>query len=149
MRAVELTAPGKIRVRDDAPVPTPGPHEVRVRVKAAGICGTDVHIWKGDPSLNSLLRFPVTLGHEFCGHIDVVGSEIKDLAPGDFVSAEMHEVCGECPACQDRKYHACQNTKIRGLSLDGAFADYVVVSGKNIVRLPDSLPAKSLTTRMW
>jgi threonine 3-dehydrogenase len=142
MRAVELSSPGSVRIREDVPVPTPGPTEVLVKVKAAGICGTDVHIWQGDKSLDDLLTFPVTLGHEFCGVIAAVGMNVTDLAPGAYVSAEMHEVSNQCAACSDRKFHACQRTKIRGLSLNGAFADYVVVSATNVIRLPDGLPPK-------
>ncbi len=140
MKGIQLVAPGQFRLRDDLPLPQPGPREVRIRVAAAGICGTDVHICQGDPSMNGIIAPPVVLGHEFCGHVDAIGPEVQGLQPGDYVSAEMHEVCGDCPACRDGAFHACMSTKIRGINLDGAFAEFVVVSAGNVVKLPAGLP---------
>lgn len=142
MRAVELYAPGKFRLRNDVPVPEPGPAEVRIKVEAAGICGTDVHICSDDASMREIVKAPVILGHEFCGIVDKVGRDAKGLEPGQYVSAEMHEVCYACPACRDGQYHACSKTKIRGVNLPGAFAEYAVVSAKNVVKLPATLPRK-------
>jgi threonine 3-dehydrogenase len=142
MKGIQLTAPGQYRLRNDLPVPEPGPKEVRIRVAASGICGTDVHICQGDPSMSSIIAPPVTLGHEFCGHVDKLGPGVdgKKLALGDYVSAEMHEVCRECPACRAGAFHACMRTKIHGINLDGAFAEFVVVSAGNVVKLPADLP---------
>jgi len=144
MRGIQLTAPGQFRLRDDLPVPEPGPDEVRIRVAAAGICGTDVHICSGDPSMNGIVSPPVVLGHEFCGHVDKLGSKVDPgrIHEGRYVSAEMHEVCGHCPACLDGARHACMNTRIRGINLDGAFAEFVCVSAGNVVPLPEDLPTK-------
>jgi len=142
MKGVQLTSPGQYRLRTDLPVPEPGPDEVRLKVAAAGICGTDVHICSGDPSMNSLIAPPVVLGHEFCGHVDKLGADVDAtrLPLGTYASAEMHEICGECPACRAGAYHACATARIRGINLDGAFAEYVVVSAGNVVVLPADLP---------
>ena len=142
MKAIELHEPAGFRLRHDLSIPTPGPGEVRVRVLAAGICGTDVHICKGDPSIAEIVEPPIVLGHEFCGTIDALGKDVTNLSVGQYVSAEMHEVCHACPACRDGAFHACANTKIRGVNLDGAFADHVIISATNIVVLPDTLPHK-------
>lgn len=144
MQGVQLSSPGHYRLRSDLAVPEPGPGEVRIKVAAAGICGTDVHICSGDPSMDALIAPPVTLGHEFCGHIDKLGDGVDEAkCPlGAYVSAEMHEICGECPACRNRAYHACATARIRGINLDGAFAEFVVVSAGNVVRLPKDLPVK-------
>jgi threonine 3-dehydrogenase len=142
MKGIQLVAPGQFRLRQDLPIPEPGPGEVRIRVAAAGICGTDVHICAGDPSMTGIIAPPVVLGHEFCGHIDALGPDVEDLYQGDYVSAEMHEVCGDCPACQDGAFHACMSTRIRGVNLDGAFAEFVVVTAGNTVKLPPALPVK-------
>jgi len=142
MKGIQLLAPGQYRLRNDLELPQPGPKEVRIRVAAAGICGTDVHICAGDPSMNHLIAPPVTLGHEFCGHVDAVGAEVQGLQPGDYVSAEMHEICGTCPACVNHAYHACMSSKIRGINLNGAFAEFVVVTATNVVKLPAKLPVK-------
>ncbi|MBX3464397.1 MAG: alcohol dehydrogenase catalytic domain-containing protein [Planctomycetes bacterium] len=144
MKGVELTAPGKYRLRTDLPIPEPGPGEVRLRVAAAGICGTDVHICSGDPSMTGLIAPPVVLGHEFCGHVDKLGPGVDParLPPGTYASAEMHEICGECPACRAGAYHACATARIRGINLNGAFAEFVVVSAGNVVALPPDLPVQ-------
>ncbi len=142
MRGIEVHAPGAYRLRDDLPVPEPGPGQARIRVKAAGICGTDVHICRGDPSLLPMLRIPFVLGHEFCGEVDSLGPGTPGPAPGTYVSAEMHEWCDHCAACRAGRFHACQNTKIHGLNLDGCFAEYVVVPARNLVILPPELPVK-------
>ncbi|MCI0586469.1 MAG: alcohol dehydrogenase catalytic domain-containing protein [Planctomycetes bacterium] len=142
MRAVEVTAPGAFRLRTDAPVPVPGPGQVRIRVLVAGICGTDVHICRGDPSVAKMLKTPLVLGHEFCGDVDALGLGVNGFTPGTYVSAEMHEPCGRCGACLAGKRHACQRTMIHGVQLDGCFADFVVVPAANVVRLPRSLPTK-------
>ena len=144
MKGIQLTGPGQFRLRSDLTVPEPGPGEVRVRVAAAGICGTDVHICSGDPSMTGIVSPPVVLGHEFCGHVDRLGKGVdpKRFALGDYVSAEMHEVCGQCAACRDGAFHACMSTKIRGINLDGAFAEFVCVSAGNVVKLPADLPVQ-------
>jgi threonine 3-dehydrogenase len=144
MKGVQLTAPGQYRLRTDLPLPEPGPKEVRLRVLASGICGTDVHICSGDPSMNGLIAPPVTLGHEFCGHVDKLGPGVDaaKLPLGTYVSAEMHEICGTCPACRAGAYHACATARIRGINLNGAFAEFVVVSASNVVPLPQHLPVQ-------
>lgn len=144
MKGVQLTAPGQYRLRTDLPIPEPGPGEVRLRVAASGICGTDVHICHGDPSMNQLIAPPVVLGHEFCGHVDKLGAGVdaKKLPLGTYASAEMHEVCGKCPACKTGAFHACATARIRGINMDGAFAEFVVVSAGNVVKLPENLPVQ-------
>lgn len=142
MNAVVVPEFGRWEYRRDVAVPVPGPGEIRIAVAACGICGTDVHIAKGDASLKSLLEPPFVQGHEFCGHVDALGEGVEGPAIGTLVSAEMHEVCGGCPACKDGKAHACAHTRYRGLNEGGSFADYVVVSASNVVALPPDVPIK-------
>lgn len=142
MNAVIVPEFGAWEYRSNVPVPEPGPGQVRIAVAACGICGTDVHIAKGDASLKNLLAPPFVQGHEFCGHVDKLGAGVTGLGVGQFVSAEMHEVCGACPACLDGKMHACAKTRYRGLNEDGAFADYLCVSAGNVIVLPDEIPQK-------
>ncbi|HHI78768.1 MAG TPA: hypothetical protein ENK02_02170 [Planctomycetes bacterium] len=143
MKGIEVYDIGKWRFREDLEVPEPQKGEARIKVLAAGICGTDIHINNGDPSLTHLLRIPFILGHEFCGLVDRLGPETEGPETGTYVSAEMHEWCGDCPACLSGAFHACQNTKIHGLNLDGCFAEYVVVPVRNLVLLPKDLPVKA------
>lgn len=130
------------QVREVA-VPEPGKGEVRLKVRAAAICGSDRHIYHWDPSVRDMIVPPRIYGHEFCGEIDAVGAspERNDLREGDFASAEMHVTCGVCRQCLSGQGHVCSNTRIIGFHCDGSFADYVIVPARNVVRLdPDVVP---------
>ena len=142
MNAIVVPEFGRWEYSTAVAVPEPKPGEVRIAVAACGICGTDVHIAKGDASLKSMLKPPFVQGHEFCGHVDKLGAGVSGFAVGQFVSAEMHEVCGTCPACLDGKKHACANTRYRGLNEHGSFADYLCVSAGNVIALPAGVPQK-------
>jgi len=120
---------------EDLEPPTPGPGEVRVRVQNTAICGTDRHIYHWDPSVASMITPPVTIGHEFCGYIDTLGSGVEGWNLDDYVSAEMHIVCGICRACLAGNQHICEKTEIAGLHRAGCFAEYVVLPAINLVRL--------------
>ena len=140
MRGIQLlrAEAGGADFRDDLPVPEPGPGEVRVRVASAAICGTDRHIVHWDDSVSHLLTPPVVLGHEFCGHVDALGDGVPGWESGDFVSAEMHLTCNRCRACKVGNAHVCEETRIVGLQADGAFAEFLVIPARNLVRLdPD------------
>jgi threonine 3-dehydrogenase len=121
----------------DCPRPVPGPGEVLIRVGAAAICGTDKHIYHWDPSVQDSVRPPRIYGHEFCGFVEQVGAEVQrdDLQAGDYVSAEMHVVCGFCRQCRTGNGHICERTKIYGLHEDGAFAEFVKVPASNVIKL--------------
>lgn len=136
--------PSGTEVREVA-IPDPGPGEARLRVRAAAICGSDRHIYHWDPSVRHLVRPPRIYGHEFCGEIDALGRDADrpDLAPGDYVSAEMHVTCGRCRPCRAGQGHICERTRIIGFHDDGAFAQYVLVPASNVVRLePGVVPIK-------
>src|SRR5947199_6033968 len=128
----------------ECPVPTPGPDEVLIRVAAAAICGTDKHIYHWDPSIRDSMELPRIYGHEFCGFIERFGerAQRENLAVGDYVSAEMHVVCGECPQCRSGKGHICARTRILGLHGDGAFAEFVKVPASNIIKLGPYVPLR-------
>lgn len=127
--------PGAAVYVEDLPIPRPGAGEVRVRIANAAICGTDRHIFHWDPSVSSMLHPPVIIGHEFCGHIEELGPGVEGWTAGDYVSAEMHLVCGRCRACLAGHQHVCERTRIAGLHRDGAFAEFVVLPAGNLVRL--------------
>lgn len=123
-----------------ATIPSIGPSDVLVRVKIASICGTDLHIYGWDRWSQGRIKPPVTLGHEFCGVIESVGSEVGALKEGDFVSAEMHVNCGHCHQCRVGEAHICPNVKIIGIDQDGAFAEFVRIPATNIIKLDPSIP---------
>jgi threonine 3-dehydrogenase len=128
----------------ECPVPVPGPDEVLIRVAAAAICGTDKHIYHWDPSIRDSVKPPRIYGHEFCGFIEQFGerAQREGFAVGDYVSAEMHVVCGECSQCRSGNGHVCPRTKIYGLHEDGAFAEFVKVPASNVIKLGRYVPLR-------
>jgi len=126
------------------PEPQAGPGEIRLKVAAAGICGTDMQIYHWAPRMARKMQLPRILGHEVSGVIDHIGpnieSDVDGLTVGDHVSLESHIFCGTCDPCRRDRAHLCENTGYPGISIDGAFADYVVVPAQIAWRNPPDLP---------
>lgn len=146
VKSAPLDGPAGTEVRD-CPIPRPGPGEVLIRVAAAAICGTDKHIYHWDPSIQASVAPPRIYGHEFCGFIEEIGegaarSHEGTLRTGDYVSAEMHIICGECFHCRSGNGHICTRTQIYGLHEDGAFAEFVKVPASNVIKLPAYVPLR-------
>jgi threonine 3-dehydrogenase len=131
-------APG-IELRE-VPVPTPGPGEVLVRVQAASVCGTDLHIFNWDPGAQGRIHPPLIPGHEFAGAVAGVGRGVTTVKEGDLVSAEMHVACGKCMQCRTGQAHICQHVRILGVDADGAFASYAIIPETNIWKLSPEIP---------
>ena len=126
----------------DVPTPACGPSDVLIRVHAAGVCGTDLHIWEWDRWASNRLKPPLTIGHEFAGRIEKLGTEAEAeglLHVGDLVTAEGHIVCGHCLPCRTGNSHLCIRTRIIGVDRDGAFADYIAMPASNVMKL-DGIP---------
>jgi threonine 3-dehydrogenase len=140
MKALRKMQPARGLSFESISVPSIGPADVLVRVRAASICGTDLHIYGWDRWSQGRIKPPVTLGHEFCGVVEHVGDEVTAVKPGDFVSAEMHVNCGHCLQCRVGEAHVCQNLKIIGIDQDGAFAEFVKIPSSNIIKLDPSIP---------
>lgn len=117
---------------DDRPIPTPGPREVRIKVKKVGICGTDRHIWEWDDWSANRIPVGIITGHEFVGHIDAVGSAVTQYEPGQRVSAEGHMTAGVDYNSRTGNAHIASDTSIFGIDRDGCFADYIVVPESNV-----------------
>ncbi len=126
----------------EVPVPRPGPREALVRVRAASICGTDLHIYRWDPWAQGRIHPPLVVGHELCGEVVEVGEDVDEVQVGDFVSAESHIVCGRCVYCRTGRGHLCPNTRILGVDRDGGFAEYIVLPAENLWRNPPDLPVE-------
>jgi len=131
-------APG-IELRE-VPVPVPGPGEVLVRVLAASVCGTDLHIFNWDPWAQGRIKPPLIPGHEFSGEVAGVCRGVTAVKEGDFVSAEMHVACGKCLQCRIGQAHICQHVRILGVDANGAFAGYVIIPETNIWKLSPTIP---------
>jgi threonine 3-dehydrogenase len=140
MKALRKTRPERGAQLESIPIPIIGPTEVLVRVRAASICGTDLHIYDWDKWSASRIHPPMTFGHEFCGLVEKVGAEVDSVRPGEFVSAEMHVNCGHCRPCRMGQPHVCQNLRIIGLDEDGCFAEFVRIPVRNIWKIDPSIP---------
>ena len=125
----------------EVPVPRIAPDQVLVRVRACGVCGSDMHFYETDDQnyvlYPGLTRFPVVLGHEFSGEVVEVGSAVKDLAVGDRVTAEEMIWCGYCRPCRDGFPNHCHNLEEIGFTIDGAFAEYIAIGAKYCWKLND------------
>jgi threonine 3-dehydrogenase len=119
---------------EDIAEPTIGINDVLIRVKYAGICGTDVHIYQWDDWAQKTIHVPMAIGHEFVGEVVEVGSNVNDFYPGDIVSGEGHVVCGRCRNCMAGRRHLCANTQGVGVNRAGAFAEYIALPMTNIWR---------------
>jgi len=121
------------------PKPAPGPGEVLIAVRHAGVCGTDLHIADWNAWAEGRIKPPIVVGHEFAGEIVEVGDAVSELKTGQLVTAEGHIVCGHCLQCRTGNSHICRNTRIIGVDRDGAFAEYIVMPATNVLPL-DGIP---------
>lgn len=132
MRALVKTEPRSGLALIEVPTPVVGPNDVLVRVRATGICGTDLHIAAWDEWAQRTIRTPRIIGHEFSGEIAALGTAVEGLEIGQLVSGEGHIVCGQCRNCRAGRRHLCVRTQGIGVQLDGAFADYVAIPASNV-----------------
>lgn len=130
MQAARLFGTGDMRVVS-VPDPQPGQNEVLIRIAAAGICGTDRHLFKGEFPCNP----PVTLGHEFSGTV-IANGPGADLALGAFVTCDPNIACGVCDPCRRGRVNLCQNNIAIGIHRDGGFAEYTCIPAHRAILLP-------------
>ena len=142
MQAIVKPAPAPGAEVSQVPVPEIGPRDVLIRVRAASICGTDLHIYSWDRWAQRRLRPPLVFGHEFCGHVERIGDEVQGLKPGEFVSAEMHVACGLCYQCRTGQSHICQDVRIIGIDADGCFAEFVKIPATNVWKIDPAIPVE-------
>ncbi len=139
MKAVVKYAEGKENIElRDVPEPAVGDDEVKIKVEAAGICGSDLHIYTWDIGIPT--RVPFIIGHEFSGIITEVGKNVKRFKGGERVTAEnSRSVCGHCRYCMTGNYNLCKERRATGYAFDGAFASYCVVPEERIHLLPENV----------
>lgn len=134
MKALVIEKPGQAVIKD-VPYPKPGSGEVTIEVKQVGICGTDVHIYKGE----FLSPYPIIPGHEFSGIIHEVGEDVPGFSVGERVAADPSLFCGKCSYCLTNRGNHCENWGAVGNTVNGSMAEYVKVPYENLVRLPDEM----------
>jgi len=132
MKALVKKYPEKGLWLEDVPEPETGLNEVKIKIHKTSICGTDLHIYNWDEWSQATIPVPMTIGHEFVGHIVEVGDNIKGYKIGDLVSGEGHIVCGHCRNCLAGRRHLCINTSGVGVNRAGAFAEYLVIPAANV-----------------
>jgi threonine 3-dehydrogenase len=123
----------------EVPEPTIRDDEVLIKVRRAGVCGTDVHIYEWDDWAKGRCRPPFTVGHEFAGDVVQVGGLVTTVKVGDRVTAEGHIVDGMCLLCRTGNAHVCPHTKIIGVDRDGCFADYIAMPATNVWHLDQAI----------
>ncbi len=136
MRAVRLVAPGQPLELHDLPDPGIGDDDVLVRVKAAGICHSDVHYRAGKSKVEPL---PLTLGHEVAGVIEAVGGNVTRFHPGDRVCVHYMATCGHCAWCNKANEQFCETGAMIGKKRDGGYADFIAVPARSVFGLPDEI----------
>ena len=137
MKAVVIEEPNEVSVKqvDD---PTPEPDQALIKVEACGICGTDIHVIRGEFAPT---RYPIIPGHEFCGEVVALGGEVRNLRVGDFVAVDPSLFDGTCRQCRMGRFNLCENWNAIGVgAANGACAEFVAVPAVNAFRLPTDLP---------
>lgn len=127
MKALIKDKPARGANFTDLPLPKIGENDLLVRVQAAAICGTDIHIYQWNEYAASRIKLPLLFGHEYSGEIVEVGKNVTNFKRGDRVAAETHVPCGHCYQCMTGLQHICRDMKILGVHMDGAFSEYAIL----------------------
>jgi L-iditol 2-dehydrogenase len=144
MKAIVYYAPGDIRVRTDVPIPACGDGEIRAKVDACAICGTD---WKAHTHGNPRIKAPKIMGHEFTGVLDRVGASVRGFSVGERVVMATSVSCGQCFYCVRGWTNLCVNLAAMGFAYDGGMAEYVTIpalalENGHVIKVPPGVPAE-------
>lgn len=139
MLSVVVDCPNQLNVRE-MPLPQPAAGEVRVRVRYAGICGSDLHIYRGH---SRFVSYPRIIGHEFVGRVESVGAGVDPARIGERVAVDPVISCGACHACRIGRQNVCHHLAVLGVHRDGGFSEYVCVPAKNAFVIPDGVAETS------
>lgn len=136
MKAIQIVKPGELKIIDMQKPVIDEHNNVLVKMKAAGICGSDVGIYHGT---NAAATYPRVIGHEMVGVVDEVGSNVKYLKVGDRVIINQVVSCGHCYPCNHNRGNVCDNLQVRGVHIDGGYREYMAVPEEDCYILPDNL----------
>lgn len=140
MRSAVLVAPGRFEIQS-RPVPAPRRDEVLIRISRVGICGTDIHIFNGHYAADKL---PMVPGHELAGRIAALGADAARLKLGQKVVVDMNIGCGSCYWCRRNEVLNCPEMNQIGITMDGAFSDYICVPERLVIPAPEHVPDQVL-----
>jgi threonine 3-dehydrogenase len=127
MKALIKDKPIRGATFTDLPIPQIGEDELLVKVRAAAVCGTDIHIYQWNEYASSRIKLPLLFGHEYAAEVIQVGKNVTHIKKGDRVAAETHVPCGHCFQCTTGLQHVCKEMKILGVHMDGAFSEYAIL----------------------
>jgi 2-desacetyl-2-hydroxyethyl bacteriochlorophyllide A dehydrogenase len=134
MKAAVIYGPEDIRI-EERQIPKPEHNEVLIRIHACGVCGTDDALNRGEyPG-----AYPVIIGHEFSGEVVETGGSVRNISVGDRVTADPNRVCHNCYFCRCGQEHLCDNLRSMGVHIDGANAEYCVMTEDNVYRIGNTL----------
>ena len=145
MKAVRMVEAGQPLELQEIPIPDAGRSDILVRIRAAGICHSDAHYRAGRSSMG---RLPITLGHEIAGQVEWVGSEVTNVKVGERVALHYNLSCGNCEYCNSGNEQFCTTVQMLGHHVDGGYAEYVAVPGRNAIPLPEEISFEAGATLM-
>ncbi len=137
MKALVYNSPKNVSVQD-VEVPCVGEKDVLVRLLYCGVCGTDMHIYSGEGGAFDVTP-PLIMGHEFSGIVEKVGSKVTKVKPGNLVSVDPNNMCGECYYCKNAMEQFCENVTGTGTTIDGGFAQYNVATEKQVFKFKEGV----------
>lgn len=138
MKALRWYAKKDLRY-EDVPEPSPAEGQLKVKVRLAGICGTDLKEYTDGPGMIDRGRVPIIIGHEFVGTVAGLGEGVTGFEIGDRITAVGYRYCGKCYFCKRGLYNICENAGFTGLTTDGCMAEYTVIPDYAAYKLPDSV----------
>lgn len=137
MKVVTVKTPNNVIVEERETPKITDSEQVLIKVKAGGICGSDVHIYHGT---SSVATYPRVIGHEIVGEIIEIGSSVKDWSVGNRVIVDPVISCGTCYQCRIGRQNVCRNLRVRSVHVDGGYQEYIAVPQKSIYQIPDNVP---------
>ncbi len=155
MKSARITSPNEPLIISESETPKPQGNQVLVKVKAVGVCHSDLHLWEGGYDLGDGqfmkvtdrgVKYPVTPGHEIVGSVEEIGENVTGVSKGDQVLVYPWIGCGECPACKVENENLCDTPKSLGVFQDGGYSDYSLVPHFKYLAKLDGVDAESATS---
>ncbi|WP_320128985.1 zinc-binding alcohol dehydrogenase family protein [uncultured Sphaerochaeta sp.] len=140
MKAIRIEEPGKIDIVDIPMSRIENDNEILIKIMAAGICGSDIGIFKGS---NPVATYPRIIGHEMTGIVTEIGQGVTKFSVGDHVIVKQTESCGHCYACEHGRDNVCVDLKVRGVNIDGGYREYLTVPETSAYKIADVLDFKT------